>query len=104
METLPAVKPAVHLASDRLPVTLSRVVGDAPVLEVADEDARGDVSVERELWVLLERNPQLLSVASVVRPASELDEPSTVVAGAVTRVCVPEVGPPLVVIGEVLRT
>src|SRR3954452_2484195 len=101
VEPVPPVEPAVHLAPHALPVAAPRDVADPVVLEVAPEDPRRDLRLERQLGLLLERDSELLAVAAVVRAAGDLDEAAPVEADAVTGLEVAEVLASLVVLREV---
>src|SRR6266536_361726 len=102
-EPVPSVEPAVHRAADALPVSRGREIRDPVVGDVRHQHLRGDLGLQREVRVLLERHAELRAVRLVVGAPGELDVAAAVVAGAVALPQVAEVLPPLVHPCEVRR-
>src|SRR5262249_8587652 len=80
---LEAVGPAIDFHPRRSPVTLRRRTLNTAFAEISGKYASGDVWIECQVRLVLERDVQQLPIPAVVSTAGELDETATVVSHSI---------------------
>src|SRR5919199_29985 len=100
-EAIPAVQATVDAAAHTDPVAASGAARHLSLCRVDGQDAGGDVRLQGQLGVVLQRQIEQLSTPVVVRATRQLDEPPPVVACAIAGLRVAKIRPTLVHAREV---
>src|SRR5260370_14922447 len=86
-----SVGSAIQLAPHLRPVAILRSVVHSTVAKVLGKDPGSDVWLQRQIRLVLERDPDRVAIPAVVGAASQLDEAPPVIAHAIAGLSVAKV-------------